>query len=58
MLHLALSCERPADPQDGEVGRWVEIEVPQTVEELLTDAVIKEVRVGTERDQLILKWHR
>ena len=46
-----------ADPQDGEVGCWVEVEVPETVEELLTDAVVKEFRVRTERDQLILKWH-
>ena len=32
MLHLALSCGGLADPQDGEVGCWVEVEVPETVE--------------------------
>lgn len=47
---LGVELRALAGPQDGEVGRWVEVEVPETVEELLTDAVVKEFRVRTERD--------
>jgi hypothetical protein len=52
---LGVELRALARPQNGKVGRWVEIEVPETDGELLADALLEELRVRAEPDQLILE---